>query len=146
MHTGDYVTTEDVLEDLKSFNEYKNNFYSKVKKFCTDKSIPLNEKWNIFSKTDVGDLALFIYSFPGLDIPEKYKHFFFAYANRNETVDFVAHIEYFEEDNVAIDGIYYEGSIEDHDDIAHDFMTVERMIALKEHLLEKNIKGCHYDW
>ncbi|MEX5523453.1 DUF7020 family protein, partial [Bacillus cereus] len=71
---------------------------------------------------------------------------FYGYANRNETIYFVDRIHYFELDHCVIDGRYYEGSLDDPDEDPHDFMTVEILNNIKERLLQKNIKGCTYDW
>lgn len=53
---------------LELFNKAKENIKSDLKKFVVDKSYPLNERWNLFIESDLGDDDVFIPFFKSFDI------------------------------------------------------------------------------
>lgn len=53
---------------LELFNKAKENIKSDLKKFVADKSYPLNERWNLFIESDLGNNDIFIPSFKSFDI------------------------------------------------------------------------------
>ena len=57
---------------LELFNKAKENIKSDLKKFVADKSYPLNERWNLFIESDLGDDDTSIPSFKSFDIYQDY--------------------------------------------------------------------------
>lgn len=64
---------------LELFNKAKENIKSDLKKFVVDKSYPLNERWNLFIESDLGDNDVFMSSFESFDINSYYYRNFNRY-------------------------------------------------------------------
>lgn len=53
--------------EIQSFLETKQNLINRFKAWVTDKSVPLEERWELFIKSDLGDISTYYENPPGID-------------------------------------------------------------------------------
>ena len=113
-------------DELESFLDLKESVASNLKEWVKDKSIPLEERWELFIKSGLGVYDSFYHNFPGID------------WNKKTLYD-----DFYMEKHTTRDVIYFLDIIEGDDDIEWDN---EKDIAFKEYFLEKFIVGFENDW
>lgn len=114
-----------LLNELNRLEKLTNEVTDKVKAYVQDISIPLDNRWELFIKSDLGEEIRFVEDFGPLGNVYEYYDFFF---DRNQTVDLASFIANIEE------GVY---SIK---------ITKEEINIIKEEILGKFIKSFIYDW
>lgn len=72
---------KDLQKRIELFNKAKKSIKSDLKKFVIDKSYPLNERWDLFIESDLGDIDSYVPDFNFFDITQYGRDF-----NRYELV------------------------------------------------------------
>lgn len=102
---------------LDEYLTHKALFKSELKAFCHDKSIPLDERWDAFIKSELGEIS--------------------PYSSNCKIIGRM----------IVSDEIDIEKySTHEYNDIIKELSDQARMISIQEYALEKFEKGFTYDW
>lgn len=74
---------KDLQKRIELFNKAKENIKSDLKNFVVDKSYPLNERWDLFIESDLGEHTNYYAEFEGINSDRYYDDF---YIEKYETV------------------------------------------------------------
>lgn len=110
-----------MLEKIEQLNKLKQNLTSELRKWVKDKSIPLNERWVVFFKSDLGEHVSSIEDFVNLNSDDVYD----TYQPERYITIYLSDIRDY--------GIKSLESDEDYD-------------AFREDVLNKFIKSYRWDW
>jgi hypothetical protein len=126
-------------DQILSFFDLRDNIESIVKEYVQDKSISLDDRWEIFEKSGFGDCPCWVQHLESLH-DDIVMYDGLVHTDRNQTVSVFDIIEAYNEARQE-----YE-----EDDSDDDFEKWERFrfdpVAFKEECLFKFIKGWKYDW
>ena len=107
---------KDLQKRIELFNKAKESIKSDLKKFVVDKSYPLNERWDLFIESDLGDDDKYMPYTNFFDITHKYQSNFKKYELA-----------------------FVEG-------ISKNLDTEEKENSFKEEILQMFIKSFIFDW
>ena len=124
-----------MLNRILRFKLEKEKLTQEVKAVCQDTSIPLDERWEIFKQSELGDIQSWVMTFAALDDMYESGECDYYDAFGKDRYAYVDMIEVVEEHIEGWD--QYEESTPP---------TQEQIDALKEEILEKFVKGFHNDW
>ena len=119
-----------LLGRIKEFKETQSELKDLVKHYVQNKDFPLDERWEVFAESDLGDHDSYYIRFESIDLMD------ICDRNRYETIDVIYQV-----DNLIETYEYYL----DKDEYELDF-NLEEINALKEEVLEKFVKSFECDW
>jgi hypothetical protein len=125
------MTKELCEKALQTYLDVKHSAEELLQTYYQDKSIPLDERWSMFEKSGFGSHKDWIQHFLIDDFD--YDDFFYEYASKYETINFINKINNYVED-------FDESEVDD----THP--SLEQVDLLKEHLLKENLRSCKFDW
>lgn len=138
------LTQYDYLKgELFIFNKQKKELTRKVKLFCQNKEYPLDDRWNLFINSDLGNHKNYIQDFAIIDL--EYLRDFNKYelVKSDDLIDM--YFDYLSDDlydNLNMTCNYgtdeYQSFIETH--------VNPKVDAFKEEILKLFIKSFTYDW
>ena len=118
-----------LLERIKELKETQSELKDLVKHYVQNKDFPLDERWEVFAESDLGDHDSYYIRFESIDLMD------ICDRNRYETVNVIDEV-----DNLIGN---YEYCLDKGNEL--DF-TLEEINALKEEVLEKFVKSFDCDW
>lgn len=128
-------TIKELQELINNINKSKNDLCDKVKIVCQDKTLPLDERWQLFITSDFGKHEPFIKYLTNFDT---------SGYSRYKVIDLIEIVEYKLEDIGFYD---LEYCLEDPDfNIQQYSQELDEINKLREEILEKWIKSYTLDW
>lgn len=129
----------ELLSMIGLFNQAKDNLYNEVKKYCQNKEIPLDDRWDIFCGADLGDHFSWITRYSPI-VDEYIEE---GYLNRYETIYIDDILEWYEEKVYEI--LEEELGEEPAQEQVEVYMR-EPLVEFKEDTMQKFIKSFNFDW
>jgi len=68
-------TCDYLKEELTTFNKQKQDLTQKIKSFCQNKEYPLNDRWNLFIKSDLGEHQSYYMDLKSVDLDKFYDNY-----------------------------------------------------------------------
>lgn len=115
---------------IDKFLQEKSLITKELKEWCDNKDIPLEERWEVFTKSELGTIQPFINNEVAYIVTGDKHEFGFLSYPKNSLVDLVYILN---EEHIWKDPEEY-------------FTTVEVLTKLKEYCLNNFIRGFYYDW
>ncbi len=138
-------------KEIKSLKAAKASCDIKLKKYFADKTVSLEERWDLFCESEAGEYQGYIqhFDFCKKDFGGKrnaFEEFFNQYRERHETVHFASALEDADEwigqEITVVSGYEYDKTLE----TKVVTITQEHLDAFKEEILGKFMAGFTYDW
>lgn len=111
---------------LEGYDLLTQDLTQKVKKFVRDKNIPLDDRWDIFVFSQLGESDNYIVRLNSYDMDD-----YLEYKQRHETIDLTDFVEEY----------LYERLDDDDEEINSEIVN-----AVKEEILDLFIKEFKFDW
>jgi len=116
-----------MLSKLTTFINERDSMYKEVKSYCQDKSIPLEDRWKVYSVSGMGETMNWIWSFESFNEDEFHSN---GGRSRHEMCDPGDVMEYFK--------YKLEYSDEDHYN--------NEVLLFKEEVLQAFVSSWELDW
>lgn len=119
---------ENLKNEVVKFKSDQEQLKQKVISFVQDKSISLEDRWEVFVDSDLGDSSRWISAYGPFDGSKDADEFYF---NRHQVVDMVDLVNMLIENNAANCGV---------------IRTLDEINEIKEGMLQKFEQRFVYDW
>ena len=129
----------DLINKLEQFHEDRRNLYDAVKKYCQDKAQPLEDRWYVFTLSDMGDDDPWIRRYTPIvnDYIEE------SYSDRYEIITIDDILEWYEE--TVWNKLSEELDEEPTNEQINAYLE-ESLKKFKEDTLQNFIKSFKFDW
>ena len=118
----------ELKSEIAEFRNSEEQLKQKVVSFVQDKSISLEERWELFVDSDLGGLAPWISTYGPFDANDNVNEFYFSKHQVVDMVDLVGML------------------IENRDADCGVLRTLDEINEIKEAMLQKFEKGFIFDW
>ena len=118
-----------LLQRIFEFKETELELKNLVKDYVQNKDFPLDERWEVFENSDLGDHEIYYVDFKSINLVDIYE------LNRYEIVNVIDKVQNIIED--------YEYCLENKEEYR---FTLEQINDLKEEVLEEFVKSFKFDW
>lgn len=130
----------ELMERISNHNTEKEDLRNDIESYCSDTSVDLDIRWNLFVSSNLGKTHPDIINFDDIGLGSIYNDF-----SRHQVVDLIDVVE-----NINAWVINYGSKPEEElQDFFKQYVgvyTKDVVIEMKERLMDKFVKACVHDW
>lgn len=130
---------QELRERIDAFNNEKVDLRNDIESFCSDQSVDLDIRWQLFVDSGLGETSSDYINFDDLGVD------LYSDTSRYATVDLISEVENINA-WVANYGDKPKDELSEYMQKYHGVYTSELVIKMKERLLDMFSKACIMDW
>jgi hypothetical protein len=128
-------TLQDLQKIINDINNTRYNLYDEIKTICQDKTLSLDDRWELFASSNLGEHSQWIEHFNNIDLEDFSRY---GYINLIDIVDSrLDDLGFYDYEEISKECDF---NLQQYSD------ELDKINKLREEILEKWIKSYTIDW